>query len=416
MQQQKPLPLLCQKGYTLTAHVSTHSMKYFTQKGIIFLSALSALLTVAIFMPVQAAVPPLKYGAWIPFWQKQAGANTAALYLTDFSEISPFSYEVNTNGTLKDSLHMDQGFWPTWLSAARDAKVKIIPTIAALDGDLIQTLLTNTKKRIAHEDAIAALVKKQKYDGVDIDYENKDASARDYFSTFLKGLAMRLHPMGKTLSCTIEPRTPPQDQFVVIPKDLSRANNYVALNRYCDEVRVMAYDQQSIDLTLDAQKGNGQLYMPIADPAWVKKVIEQTLQYIKPSKVMIGIPTYGYEYEVSWKNGVTTYTRLRSVTYQQAMDLADSVGATPARNSAGELSFTYTTSTPNTTPHLIYTINSTTSPADIRTGTVTRYVSFADSGSAKQIIALAKKYRLRGAVFFKMDGMADPAVWDLIGK
>jgi hypothetical protein len=104
------------------------------------------------------------------------------------------------------------------------------------------------------------------------------------------------------------------------------------------------------------------------------------------------------------------------MTYQQAMDLAHSVGATPARNSAGELSFTYTTSTPNTTPHLIYTINSTTSPADIRTGTVTRYVSFADATAAKQIIALAKKYRLRGAIFFKMDGMADPAVWDLMSK
>ena len=363
-----------------------------------------------------ATASTFKYGAWIPFWQKQAGANTAALHLTDFSEISPFSYEVNSDGSLKDSLHMTQGFWPTWISAARDGGVKVIPTIAALDGDLIQTLLTNTKKRIAHEDTIAALVKKQNYSGVDIDYENKDASVRDYFSTFLKGLAMRLHPLGKTLSCTVEPRTPPQDQFAVIPKDLSRANNYIALNQYCDEVRVMAYDQQSIDLTLNAQKGNGALYMPIADPAWVEKVIKQTLLYVKPSKVMIGIPTYGYEYEVSWKNNVATYTRLRSLTYQQAMDLADAVGATPTRNSAGELSFTYTTSTPNTTPHIIYTINTTSSPVSTAPGVITRYVSFADSGSAQRIIALAKTYRLRGAVFFKMDGMADPAVWELMAK
>ena len=228
---------------------------------------------------------------------------------------------------------------------------------------------------------------------------------------------MRLHPAGKTLSCTIESRTPPKDQFAIIPADLSRANNYTAINRYCDEVRVMTYDQQSIDLTLDAQKGNGQLYMPIADPAWVEKVIKQTIaDGIAAKKIMIGIPTYGYEYEVTWKNGVTTYTRLRSLTYQQAMDLADSIGATPARNSAGELSFTYTTSTPNTTPHLIYTIDSTSSPVSTAPGVVTRYVSFADAGSAQQIIALAKKYRLRGVAFFKMDGMADPGVWDLLGK
>lgn len=387
-------------------------------KKAIFASTLIVLAAIIAIFPasVSAAAPTLKYGAWIPFWQKQAGANTAALHLTDFNEISPFSYEVNADGSLKDSLHMTQGFWPVWISAARDGGVKVIPTIAALDGDLIQTLLTNTKKRIAHEDALAALVKKQNYSGIDIDYENKDASVRDYFSTFLKGLAMRLHPSGKTLSCTVEPRTPPQDQFVVIPKDLSRANNYVALNQYCDEVRVMAYDQQSIDLTLDAQKGNGALYMPIADPAWVEKVIKQTLLYIKPSKIMIGIPTYGYEYEVSWKNGVATYTRLRSLTYQQAMDFAASLDITPTHNSAGELSFTYTTSTPNTTPHIIYTINTPSSPVSTQTGVVTRYVSFADAQSAKAIVALAKKYRLRGAVFFKMDGMADPAVWDLMGK
>ncbi|MFA6495268.1 MAG: glycosyl hydrolase family 18 protein [Candidatus Paceibacterota bacterium] len=366
--------------------------------------------------PRNATAVTFKYGAWIPFWQKQAGANTAALHLTDLSEISPFSYEVNADGSLKDSLHITQGFWPTWLSAARDARVNIIPTIAALNGDTIQTLLSSSAKRIAHEDTIAALVKKQNYGGIDIDYENKDASIRPYFSLFLKGLAMRLHPMGKTLSCTIEPRTPPKDQFVVIPKDLSRANDYTALNTYCDEVRVMAYDQQSIDLTLNAQKGNGQLYMPIADPAWVQKVIEQTTPYIKPGKIMIGIPTYGYEYEVSWKNNIATYTRLRSVTFQQAMDLATAVGAVPTRNSAGELSFTYTTSTPNTTPHLVYTIHAASSPVNMQSGVVTRFVSFADAESARAIIALAKKYHLRGAVFFKMDGMADPTVWDLMGK
>ena len=60
---------------------------------------------------------------------------------------------------------------------------------------------------------------------------------------------------------------------------------------------------------------------------------------------MLGIPTYGYEYQVSWSNGVTTYQRVRSFTFQEAMDRADIVGVAPVRDNADELSYTYQTST-----------------------------------------------------------------------
>ena len=69
------------------------------------------------------------------------------------------------------------------------------------------------------------------------------------------------------------------------------------------------------------------------------------LKTINPKKVMLGIPTYGYEYQVSWTNGVTTYQRVRSFTFQEAMDRADLVGIAPTRDNADELSYAYQTST-----------------------------------------------------------------------
>ncbi|MBI3638129.1 hypothetical protein HY227_00075, partial [Candidatus Wolfebacteria bacterium] len=354
------------------------------------------------------------------FWKKQPGAQDISLQLEKFQEISPFSYEVKSDGTLVDKLKIKEGFWPGWLSAVRDMKIKVIPTIAWFDGSAIHKLLSDKKKRIAHEDAIVKLVKDNKFDGIDIDYEAKLADTNPYFALFIKGLAIRLHPLKKTLSCTIESRMPVSSRYTQSndASDTKYANNYPTLNKYCDEIRIMAYDQGVIDIKLDAEKGNGKLYAPIADSDWTKKIITEELKSIKKNKIMLGIPTYGYEYEVSWADGYTTYKRLRSHTFFQAMDRSDSVGVAPERNNAGELSFVYATSTPvlDVSKNLTWKVSST-APAIIASSTtaskpIIRFVSFSDAESAKKEISFVKKLGLRGVAFFKWDGDQDPLLWD----
>lgn len=375
-----------------------------------------AALGIMSFPPVSSAAG-FNFTAWLPFWRKQPGAQQFALQMEKFQSISPFSYEVNANGTLKDSLKMNDGFWSDWIDAVKDGGVKIIPTIAMLDGDQIHALLSNKSRRIKHEDIIAALVKSQKYDGIDIDYEGKWAKTRPYFDLFITGLADRLHAQKKILSCTVEGRTPVDSLYTTVPDEIKRSNNYVLLNQKCDEVRIMAYDQGSTDLKLDAEKGSNAFYMPVADKTWVEKVIKETLKFINKKKVVLGVPTYGYEYEVSWNNGVMTYKRLRANTFNSAMDLAELVNVIPKRNNAGEMGFTYTTSTSRSvSPSLTYAISSTTPPLEITAnpGAVIRYATFNDATSMLDKIKLAKKYGLRGVAFFKMDGETDPGFWDLI--
>lgn len=367
--------------------------------------------------PLWASAAGFSYSVWLPFWKGQSGAHEMSLNLDKFAELSPFSYEVRGATTFVDKVGLDRGFWPAWLLAARDAGVKIVPTIAWFDGPGIHAMLSSKTRRLAHENAIVKLVKEKKYSGIDIDYESKLAATKPYFSLFIQGLAIRLHSLGKTLSCTIEARTPLASLYTVIPPEAGEyANDYAALNKYCDEVRVMAYDQGLIDVKLDAQEGNGALYAPVADPDWVKKVLGEALKTISRKKLVLGIPTYGYEYQVTWANDEMKYERLRSHTFFQAMDRADAMSATPERNSAGELSFAYTTSTlvEGVSPNLTWYVSSTL-PAAVASSTAqggyTRYVSFSDATSAAQKIQLAKKLGLRGVAFFKMDGEADPAIW-----
>jgi hypothetical protein len=95
------------------------------------------------------------------------------------------------------------------------------------------------------------------------------------------------------------------------------------------------------------------------------------------------------------------------------MDRADSLGVEPTRDSAGELSLTYTSSTYiQASP--IYV--SSTEPTELTTpssnGMTTFFISFPDATSELQKVALAKQFGLRGVIFFKADGQMDPAIWN----
>jgi GH18 family chitinase len=202
----------------------------------------------------------------------------------------------------------------------------------------------------------------------------------------------------------------------VIPKKIVYPEDYTVLNKYCDEVRLMAYDQGTVDLKLNASKGGTALYAPTADPAWVTKVVQLAVQSINPKKIMLGVPTYGYEYEVSWENNVTTYQRVRAWDFFDAMDRADSLGITPTRDNAGELTFTFTSSTYIQTPEILNSYISSTQPIELTAPNpnklTTFFVSLPDAQSELANIAIAKKFGLRGAIFFKADGDIDPSIWE----
>jgi len=388
------------------------------QKKIIFGIALFLMAVPALSLAAtNAAGQKFYYAAWLPFWQAQSGEQDIAVHLDSLNEVSPFSYEIGGNGTLIDDLNIASGAWTGWLSAVHDMGVKVTPTIAWFDPTGIYNLLSVASTRRAEEDKIAALVKTERFDGIDIDFEGMVVGTRPYFSLFIQGLAQRLHPAGKTLTCTVVPRTPTDSLYGGGGAPIY-AENYTVLNQYCDEVRVMAYDQQTIDIKLNAQKGNGNLYAPVADPAWVKKVIAETEKYINPRKIMLGIPTYGYEYQVSWQGGITTYERVRSFTFTGAMDRADEIGQEPVRNNAGELTLNFASSTHiNVSPVLVSTVASFLAPTALAAApdpaASTRFfVSFPDAQSEMDKVNLAKADGLRGVVFFKADGQMDPAIWD----
>jgi spore germination protein YaaH len=374
----------------------------------------------------------LEFSGWLPYWAEDKSVADVQPHLAQMTTVSPFTYTMHADGTINDAAGMDEEPWKSFMVAARAQKVRVVPTLMWGDGDTEHAILSNTTKRIALEDEIAKLVKDNGYDGIDIDFEAKNAETKDYFSTFLKGLYQRMG--SKWVYCSIEARMPITERYgygVTPPEDATEyANDYVALNKYCDRVQIMTYDQGYIDAVLNAARA--QPYVPVADPAWVENVINLAAQTIDRKKILIGVPTYGYEYQVSASGSGYSYKRLWAFNQGYGIQLAALLGVTPSRNSAGELSFIYKV-TPQTdafsdqasTPGTVTTTdqsNTKPPPESVYSQTALatsvqppfNIVWWSDAQAIADKVAIAKKLGVRGVSVFKLDGSEDKNIWNVL--
>ena len=354
--------------------------------------------------------PSFDKAVWIPYWQKTNGASSTLANLSSVTQISPFAFELQTDGIIKNVLKIDEEPWTTLIAEAKKKKIKVYPSILSyphndLEKNYQYLLLAQRKSRNAHIKDIAALVNKNKFDGIDIDYEAKTLESGPYFSDFLTSLSKELHKTKKQLICTIEARTPADSRYATTSQEvLSKVeytNDYKVIGKVCDQVRIMAYDQLGDDAQL-SKNNSDSLYRPVADIKWIMKVLNLAMFDIPAKKIILGVPTYGYKYEVIPATATSSikYSRIGSMNFNYADDLAKSIGITPARNDAGELSFTYATTTDISGNYL--------------GGTHQFLVWYSDAVALADKIRIAKLYKLGGVAIFKIDGGQDPKIWTVL--
>jgi len=380
-----------------------------------------------------APASTLEVGGWIPYWRSATGTQDVLPRLNLMTHISPFVLTMKKDGTLNDAGNLPEEPWVSFVAAARAQKVRVIPTVMWGDGETIHAILSDTKKRIALEDEIAAFVKDGGYDGIDIDFEAKLAETKEYFSLFLKGLDQRLGK-NKWLYCTIEARMPLVNRYgydtTPPPEATQYANDYVAINKYCDRVIIMAYDQGAIDVLLNASRAAP--YVPVADPAWVENVVTLAAKTISKQKLMIGIPTYGYEYSVTPLGQGYRYDRQWAFNPGYGVQLAKQLGIAPVRNSAGELSFIYKSNDSTKAAIALASIPGAVSSTPVANmvappdavysqksiaGTIQppfNIVWWSDAQAVQDKVELAKRLGVRGIAVFKFDGGEDSGIWQVL--
>ncbi|OHA58099.1 MAG: hypothetical protein A2571_03610 [Candidatus Vogelbacteria bacterium RIFOXYD1_FULL_44_32] len=389
------------------------------KKYFVFLTLALAIL----FFPIAGQTETdLKIAGWIPYWKVAEGTKDAKNNLDKLDAIYPFSFTVKNDGTLKDLGDLENRNWVKLFREAKKARVDIIPTVMWSNANSMQEILSDPTTRKNHIEQIVEMVEDDNYAGVDIDYEGKMASTKDYFSLFIEELKDKLDD--KTLVCTIEARTPPDSLYRNIPNPLIYANDYARLGQACDVFQIMTYDQQRADIKLNDSK-RGSPYAPTADADWVEKVIKLALEDIPKNKIMLGVPTYGAEYEVTvspnWYQG---YKKLWALNPEYGVKTAKKYKTRAFTNSAGELAFSYlpkestvklkSLTIPKDTPRGLEIAAKALAHAN-KTGETVKfnYVSWSDAKAIKEKIKLAEKYDLRGIAIFKIDGGEDKNIWKL---
>ncbi|HEU4841891.1 MAG TPA: HAD-IA family hydrolase [Ilumatobacteraceae bacterium] len=264
--------------------------------------------------------------AWTPYWAIDDALPELPARAGTLHQLSPFWWRATGVDTIEVEANAPADETAAFLAAARERDIPLVASI--LDGTeagVMAGILADPAQRARHVEAIAAFAADNELDGIDIDYEQfAFADGRDTWATtrpnwvaFVEELATVLHDDGRTLTVSIPP------VYDAGQSDDSGywVYDYGAIAPFVDAIRVMAYDYS----VPSGEPG------PVAPLPWVERVIAGTSAASgDPSKLVLGIPMYGYNWVVA-TNGTCPADAEGNISLstRDMVDLAARRGATP---------------------------------------------------------------------------------------
>jgi spore germination protein YaaH len=271
----------------------------------LLLCSVTLLVWMAADFSTRAAVAKRVSGNLV-FWDQSRGFDAIVANADVFSEISPFWYRVLADGRIAPYTTASGGTYedPAILSFLRTRGILVIPTVANIingvwDGAVVSKIIADPQLRAFNIGNLVNLAVATGYDGIDLDYENLRATDRAAFTAFVQQLATALHAEGKLLTVNVYAKTSEPGTW-----DGPRAQDWLAIGQAADQVRIMTYEYSW------ATSPPG----PISPVNWVNDVIAFAATQIPATKVMQGVPFYGYDWVGS---------RGTDIVWNQAVALAD---------------------------------------------------------------------------------------------
>jgi cellulose synthase/poly-beta-1,6-N-acetylglucosamine synthase-like glycosyltransferase/spore germination protein YaaH/peptidoglycan/xylan/chitin deacetylase (PgdA/CDA1 family) len=231
------------------------------------------------------------------------------------------------------------------------------------DGKLLHKLLNNPSLRDKLIQQIADTLSYYQLNGINIDFEELAEKTNKPLTSFQQKLFETLHAKNMLVSMDVEPKNNDYD--------------YTNLSKYNDYIILMAYDQ------FNNSTGPG----PISSQKWIEDALSWTADRIDPSKVILGIGAFGYE----WSNGKYEAT----FTYNDAINKAKPLNAKIIYdNDSYNLHYSYASQ------------DSTDSGID----TISHEVWFTDAATTFNILRFSDEFPAAGTVLWRL-GSEDQRIW-----
>jgi spore germination protein len=147
--------------------------------------------------------------------------------------------------------------------------------------ELASQLLNNPASRQRLINNILAEMQRKDYYGVDFDFEYINREDRDLYTTLIAETAARVNPEGFIVTAALAPKT-----SIEQPGLLYGGHDYAGIGSVADLVMLMTYEW-------------GYAFGPpmaVAPLNQVRRVLDFAVTQIPRSKILMGIPNYGYDW------------------------------------------------------------------------------------------------------------------------
>lgn len=218
------------------------------------------------------------------------------------SQLTPFTYRFDEEELipLRDE---------TLVNAALQSRVAPIFHLSNLDGrerfssELAHELLEDDGGQRELIESILRTIDRKGYQGVDVDFELVRGEDADSYARFLARLRRALAPRGLPLIAALAPKTS-ADQ----PGRLYEGIDYCQIAQSEDFALLMTYEWGNLTSPP----------MAVAPLPQVGRVVEYALTEFSPNQLYLGIPNYGYDWTLPYREG----SQARSLSNVEAVQLA----------------------------------------------------------------------------------------------
>ncbi len=239
--------------------------------------------------PAVAASPVLgthQIFGFAPYWTLP---DSAGFDVADFTTLAYFSLDVNPDGSINESGAGWVGYQSqdlaTLVTRAHAAGDRVVLTVTCFDQTTLNELTSDPSAATTLSASLVALVQAKNLDGVNFDFEGQGSADQAGLTSLMAQVSAVLRGADSHWQLTM-------DTYGSSAGDSSGFYNIAALAPSVDAFFVMAYDMNAPSTPSPTSPLTGTGFTD-------QDAVEQYASVVPASKVILGIPYYGYSWPTS---------------------------------------------------------------------------------------------------------------------